>query len=90
MLSYGPRRGLHPYHDFLSITGTLDLWMLKGHIDLCSEYIHKHYYSGATSIIDHAAIQVDCFFSANIESLHNFLGSTNHHFIKVSIVLDNV
>ena len=68
----------------------LDLWMLKGLIDLHSEYTHKNYYSRVTSIIDYAAINADHFFSANIESLHDFVGGTDHHFIKVSIILDNV
>src|SRR5260370_17621960 len=74
--------GFHLYCNFLSTTGALDLWILKGHVDLCSEYTHKNYYSGATSIIDCTAIHVDCFFSANIKTLHSFLVTPNHHSIK--------
>ncbi len=85
-----PSVSTHPYCQFLSSTGALDLWLLKGHVNVWSDYTHKNYHSGVTSIIDQATIHMNQVFLTMIQSLPNFIGSTDHCFIKVTMVLNRL
>src|SRR5258708_14602206 len=63
----------HPSQHFLPSMGANDLWLLKGCVNICSEYTHKHYHSGITSIINHAAVHTNGFFAMDIQSLLDLL-----------------